>query len=99
MSDNLYQVSPLAGEDLDGIWVYTYETWSREQADHYYSLLINAFELLGRSPEKGQDVGHVRAGYMRYSVKKHYIFYKIMPKGGIKVVRILGQVMDITRHL
>ena len=98
MSNSVYELSVLAGEDLDNIWLYTYENWSREQADHYYSLLINAFELLAQSPEIGQDVGNLREGYMRYAVKKHYIFYKLMPKG-IKIVRVLGQVMDIPRHL
>jgi len=34
-----YRISQKAVADLDGIWKYTAETWSEEQADRYYVTL------------------------------------------------------------
>ena len=31
------KISKEAEKDLEKIWLYTFETWSLEQADYYYS--------------------------------------------------------------
>ena len=41
-----YRLSPLAEQDLEGIWLYTRERWSAEQADLYYHSIISAIEGL-----------------------------------------------------
>lgn len=41
-----YRLSPLAEQDLAGIWVYTLKNWWREQADSYHAGLVDAFEGL-----------------------------------------------------
>lgn len=38
-----YRISEKAIKDLNEIWLYTLETWSQEQADRYYHLLIEEF--------------------------------------------------------
>jgi plasmid stabilization system protein ParE len=35
MAASAYYLSPLAEADLEDIWLYTFQTWSSEQADHY----------------------------------------------------------------
>lgn len=35
-----FRLSRKAEEDLEGIWLYTLETWSKEQADRYLSLIL-----------------------------------------------------------
>ena len=35
------KISKEAEKDLEKIWLYTFETWSLEQADYYYDLLID----------------------------------------------------------
>ena len=39
-----YHLTKKAFEDLSDIWTYTYDNWSEEQADKYYSILISTIE-------------------------------------------------------
>lgn len=95
-----YKLSREALRDLEGIWRYTVGTWSREQADRYYDLLVDEIEYVAENPRSGKDYGHVRKGYLRTTVKSHYIFYKINLKENIiEVIRILHQRMDISARL
>lgn len=41
MKKGTYRISEKAIQDLEYIWLYTFETWNQEQADRYYNLLIN----------------------------------------------------------
>jgi toxin ParE1/3/4 len=45
-----YDISRQATEDLYAIWEYTYDTWSENQADKYYSVLEAAMEEIGSAP-------------------------------------------------
>lgn len=40
MSINKYRISEQAINDLNDIWVYTFNKWSKEQADRYYEVII-----------------------------------------------------------
>ncbi len=95
-----YSISEAALNDLENIWLYTFENWSVEQADRYYNLLMNEIEYLTVQPKSGKDFSHVRKGYYRTRVKSHFIFYKINRKDDvIRVIRILHQRMDIESGL
>ncbi len=93
-----YSLRPLALQDLEGIWLYTNETWSLSQADGYLSSLFVACELLANGTKVGKDASAVRAKYFSYSIASHIIFYKLTATG-IDVVRVLHQQMDYERHL
>lgn len=41
-----YRLTNKAVEDLNGIWNYTAEEWSEEQADSYYEMLLNSCQAL-----------------------------------------------------
>lgn len=91
-----YKISKAAINDLEKIWLYTFETWSREQADYYFDLIINEIEYLSENPKLGKDYNDVRKGYFRSRVKSHFIFYKInFSNQEIEIIRILHQQMDI----
>jgi len=92
-----YLLRPKARKDLEGIWVYTYETWGEDQANSYIYDLDNGFQALAAKPEKGLPCDDIREGYCRYLVGKHIIYYKVIKKG-IEVVRILHQRMDPDYH-
>ena len=92
-----YLLRPKARKDLEGIWVYTYETWGEDQANSYIYDLDNGFQALAAKPEKGLPCDDIREGYYRYLVGKHIIYYKVIKKG-IEVVRILHQRMDPDYH-
>ncbi|WP_265428057.1 type II toxin-antitoxin system RelE/ParE family toxin [Chryseobacterium sp. YIM B08800] len=95
-----YKISKEALNDLEKIWLYTSEIWSKEQADYYFDLIINEIEHLSGNPKSGKDYNEIRKGYFRFRVKLHFIFYKInMNTEEIEIIRILHQQMDILSRL
>ena len=96
----MFKISNEAQNDLENIWLYTFKTWSTEQADRYYNLILDEIEYLAKNPDIGKDYSHVRKGYLRSKVKSHFIFYKINKKENlIEIIRILHQQMDIENRL
>jgi len=94
-----YFIRRKALEDLDSIWQYTYFQWSRQQADKYYTLLIDKILFLAVNVEAGRKIDHIKAGYRSYNVESHVIFYTVAANGKITVIRILHQRMDIPSRL
>lgn len=95
-----YKISQEAQNDIENIWLYTFETWSAEQADRYYELIFDEIEYLTQQPDSGKDYSTVREGYYRSKVKSHFIFYRINRKEDcIEVIRVLHQQMDIDNRL
>jgi toxin ParE1/3/4 len=95
-----YKISKEALNDLEKIWLYTFETWSLEQADRYFNLLMDEIEYLTINPKSGKDYSHVRKGYFRSVVKSHFIFCKInMKDKELEIIRILHQKMDTESRL
>jgi toxin ParE1/3/4 len=96
-ADRRYRLSPLAETDLEGIWLYTFRTWSIEQADSYHVGLVAAFEGLAAGHKTGRPVD-IRDGYFKYAVGAHLVFYRVSDLN-IDVIRVLHQRMDANRHL
>ncbi|WP_293300252.1 type II toxin-antitoxin system RelE/ParE family toxin [Pedobacter sp. UBA4863] len=95
-----YKISNEAQNDLENIWLYTFETWSTEQADRYYNLIFDEIEFIAENPIFGKDYNHVRKGYYRSKVKSHFVFYKINQKESlVEIIRVLHQQMDIENRL
>ena len=95
-----YIISKEAANDLENIWLYTFENWSIEQADRYVDLILDEVEYLCIKPKSGFDFGNIRKGYFRSKVKLHFIFYKVNEKQNeLEIIRILHEMMDIENHL
>ncbi len=95
-----YKISVEAGRDLEKIWVYTFETWTIDQADRYVNQIIDEIEYLALKPKSGKDFSYVRKNYLRSKVKFHYIFYRISKTNTeIEIIRILHERMDIENRL
>ena len=45
-----YDITKEATDDLYGIWEYTVDTWSEDQADKYYAILEAAFNEIASAP-------------------------------------------------
>lgn len=89
-------ISHLASQDLEKIWLYTFENWSVDQADRYFNLLMDEIEYISNKPDSGDDYSHVRKGYFRTRIKSHFISYKVNQKKKlVEIIRILHQRMDI----
>ena len=89
-----------AAEDLEGIWKYTFDTWSREQADKYYNSILAYCETVARRPEYlGRHYEDVKSTLRGYPSGKHIIFFRRLQDGRVRIVRILHERMDLKRHL
>jgi toxin ParE1/3/4 len=93
-----YTLKRPAMADLEEIWQYTFERWSREQADKYHGDLVRTFEALADGIRRGREVDYIRVGYRRITTGSHYVFYR-EASSGIEIMRILHQAMDIESHL
>lgn len=94
------EISKKAFEDIENIWRYTFEVWSKEQADRYYNLIVDEIENIVANPLAGRDVSHIRNKYRCSKVMSHLIFYRyIKTKQKVVISRILHQCMDIEERL
>ena len=99
MSKSKYRISKQAINDLNDIWVYTFREWSKEQADRYYTLIIEEIEFIAENYWTGKSLEQTRKNYRVTKVKSHLIFYGKLENDVVEVVRILHQRMDIKRRL
>lgn len=84
--------------DLEEIWLYTFETWSLEQADRYYELIVKEIDFVSKKPKLGKSLNSLREGYYSTKVKSHFIFYKFSSTE-LEVIRVLHESMDIPNRL
>lgn len=94
-----YKISEKAKEDIEKIWLYTFDKWSVEQADRYYNLIMDEIEYLSMNFESGKSLDRIRNGYRSSRVKSHIIFYRETENRIIEIIRILHQQMDISKRL
>ena len=94
-----YRISSIALEDIDNIWLYTFENWSLNQANKYYRLIYQEIEFIREDFESGKDIGNVKSGYRQARVQSHLIIYKKADDGVLEIIRILHQMMDIPNKL
>jgi toxin ParE1/3/4 len=93
-----FEISKLALKDLNDIWEYSTDQWSKQQANRYYKEIIEAIREICNNSEIGMPIDYVKPGHRRINVKSHMIVYKIK-KEVIYIDRILHQKMDIDKHL
>lgn len=98
MSKNQYRISHEAIKDLNNIWVYTLNKWSKEQADRYYDLIIAEIEFIADHFMSGKSAEQTRKNYRVTKIKSHLIFYRKVENGMVEIVRILNQRMDTKKH-
>ena len=95
-----FKLSKKALEDIEGIWLFTVENWSVEQADRYFNLIFDEIEFITENPLSGKDYSHVRKNYRCSRVQSHLLFYRIITnKNEVEIIRVLHQRMDIERIL
>lgn len=94
-----YAISKKANQDIEKIWLYTYENWSLEQADRYYNLILDEIEFIAENFESGKSVDYLKEGYRASIVKSHIIFYKKSTSNIVEIIRVLHQKMDIENRI
>ena len=94
-----YDITKEATEDLYRIWEYTVDTWSEEQADAYYTLLVAGMnEVADGAKRIIKPFDEIYPGLKAYHVRHHMIFYIIQDNGRPLIIRILHEKMDYARH-
>lgn len=93
------RISKQAIHDLNSIWLYTSNKWSKEQADRYYQLIIAEIEFIADNFLAGKSINEIRTDYRVTKVKSHLVFYRKAEDGVVEIVRILHQRMDVKRRL
>ena len=93
-----FVISKKALSDLEEIWLYTVEKWSKKQADRYYNLIFDEINYICKDINTGKSMEHVRKGYRASKVKSHLIFYRVL-NDTIEVIRILHERMNIENRL
>jgi toxin ParE1/3/4 len=88
-----------AVEDLGVIWDYTVETWSENQAEIYYSLLIDFCQELANKPNQSKSYDVVEKNVLGYKTGEHIIFYQKVSLEEIEVIRILHGMIDMKNQL
>jgi toxin ParE1/3/4 len=86
-------------DDLNDIWIYTFEEWPEKQADKYYATLEFACTQIGKNPELGKEYEGINSQLLGLRIGKHIIFYQVVNKQEIEIIRILHERMDLKMRL
>ena len=86
-------------DDLNNIWLYTFEEWSERQADKYYATLEFTCMQIGENPQLGREYEGINSNLLGLRTGKHIIFYQIISKDEIEIIRILHERMDLKNRL
>lgn len=90
--------STAALDDLQGIHIYSMETWGAAQADRYLAMLRETCHKLVDIPHLGQALPEFGQNLHMMTCGSHVIFYSTAPDLLI-VVAILHTRMDALRHI
>lgn len=94
-----FSLTKKAIDDLNGIWLYTAENWSENQADKYYKLLTDAFPEIADTPKIGRQYKEIDDLTYGLRVGRHIIFYRANKIQNVVILRILHQRMDIQSNM
>jgi toxin ParE1/3/4 len=94
---NLFNLTPRAKEDLQGIWSYTHEFWSEAQADKYVTSLYERFGWLAERPRTGKHRPDICEGYYCFPQGSHLVFYLIRDNE-IDIIGVPHNEMDVLNY-
>lgn len=93
-----YALSGEADADIQDIAENSLQHWGLARAETYILGLHAALRRLAEFPDMGQEIGDIRAGYMRMQTGSHSVFYRKI-EGSIVIIRVLLQRMHFELHL
>lgn len=94
-----YRLTKKAVEDLNRIWVYTFDNWSEEQADEYYSMLLDFFQNISEKPALGKNYEGIRTDLIGLKANRHIIFYRKIESDLVETTRILHERMGLKNRI
>ena len=94
-----YELTNKAVADLNGIWEYTYENWSENQADTYYNMLLDICQTIADNPELGKNYDGITSHLFALKANRHLIFYRKRTDQPIEITRISQSQMDLKNRI
>jgi toxin ParE1/3/4 len=94
-----FKLTNKAVDDLSQIWNYTFDTWSENQADKYYEMLISACSEIAANPTRGKGYEGISESLLGMKTNRHIIFYRILNGSLIEITRILHESMDLKMRI
>ena len=94
-----FNLTNKAVEDLNSIWLYTFDKWSEQKADKYYNLLLNSCQEIAKNPKIGKNYNAIANDLFGYKTNRHIIFYRIIQNKPIEITRILHDRMDLKNRI
>ena len=91
-----YRLTKKSTEDLASIWNYTADTWSENQADHYFRLLLDSCQEIADGGVTGKQYEGIYKGLSGKKAGKHIIFYRTINRDVVEIVRFLHERMDLS---
>ncbi len=89
-----YQLSRLANQDLENIWEYSFQNWSKKQADKYVKQIIIQIKKVCSNPGLGKQISTIKPHHRMIKINSHLIVYTVEDEI-LKVVRIVHLTKDI----
>jgi plasmid stabilization system protein ParE len=71
------KISKLVFYDLEDIWEYSAEHWSKQQSKIYSKDIIQVIKDICKNAELGKPIDFVKRGHRRIIVTSHMMVYKI----------------------
>jgi len=96
MAISRYILSTEADRDLEGIFDYTAESFSVDQAVKYLNELDETFSSIVSNPEIGRKRDEIKEGVRSLVKSSHIIFYHI-GHDHIRVIRVLHGSRDLPK--
>jgi len=94
-----YNLTKKAAADLALIWNYTFDTWSENQADQYYYMLLDSCQEIADRRVSGKQYEGIYTGLLGIKAGKHIIFYRQINNDVVEIARILHERMDLKKRI
>jgi toxin ParE1/3/4 len=94
-----YKLTKKATKDLRNIWNYTFDTWSENQADKYYYMILDSCQEIADGKVKGKKYAGIYSGLSGIRAGKHVIFYRQITIVRVEIARVLHERMDLRRRI
>ena len=85
-----YKLSNAAQEDLIRIHQYGVKTFGMTQADKYFDMFFDYFDIIAQRPFSFESVDYIKAGYRRCVCGSDSIYYKVN-NDIVEIMAIIGR--------
>lgn len=98
------RIHPLVEADIEGVLAYTLDRFGLEQCRRYEQLIQEALVRLVERPQIGREL-RGRQGFFLHSIGRrgrrasHQFLYRVLADGGVEVLRLLHDSMDVSRQI